>query len=109
MAIQEGGSSVIELGIPYTDPQADGATIQKTNQVAIASGTSDMAQCLAMVKTARGMGLTIPVVLMGYYNPFLQYGIGKLCEDTAEAGANVFIIVDLPPEEAVELSAQCNK
>ena len=60
-----------------------------------------------MVKTARGMGLTIPVVLMEYYNPFLQYGIGKLCEDTAEAGADGFIIVDLPPEEAVELSAQC--
>jgi len=109
MAMQEGGSALIELGIPYTDPQADGATIQKTNQVAIASGTSNIAQCLAMVKAAREMGLTIPVVLMGYYNPFLQFGISKLCEATAEAGADGFIIVDLPPEEAVELSAQCDK
>lgn len=109
MAMQEGGSSVIELGIPYTDPQADGATIQKTNQVAITGGTSDIAQCLAMVKEARGMGLTIPVVLMGYYNPFLQFGVDKLCEEAAAAGADGFIIVDLPPEEAVELSASCHK
>ena len=84
--MQEGGSSVIELGIPYTDPQADGATIQKTNQVAIAAGTSDIASCLAMVSKSREMGLTIPVVLMGYYNPFLQFGIDKLCKETAAAG-----------------------
>merc|ERR1719251_852984 len=53
LAMQEGGASVIELGIPYTDPQADGATIQKTNQVAIAGGTSDISDCLAMLKKAR--------------------------------------------------------
>ena len=107
--MQEGGSSVIELGIPYTDPQADGATIQKTNQVAIAAGTSDISQCLSMVSKSREMGLTIPVVLMGYYNPFLQFGIDKLCKETAAAGADGFIIVDLPPEEAIELSAACTK
>eukprot|EP00559_Dactyliosolen_fragilissimus_P007134 CAMPEP_0184860160 /NCGR_PEP_ID=MMETSP0580-20130426/5109_1 /TAXON_ID=1118495 /ORGANISM="Dactyliosolen fragilissimus" /LENGTH=696 /DNA_ID=CAMNT_0027357175 /DNA_START=229 /DNA_END=2319 /DNA_ORIENTATION=+ len=109
MSMQSGGASVIELGIPYTDPQADGTTIQKTNQVAIAAGTSEISQCLDMVKEARGMGLTIPVVLMGYYNPFLQYGISKLCEDSVTAGADGFIVVDLPPEEAVELSKSCNK
>ncbi len=107
--MQEGGSSVIELGIPYTDPQADGATIQTTNQVAIAAGTSDISSCLAMVAKARTMGLTIPVVLMGYYNPFLQFGIHNLCKETAAAGADGFIIVDLPPEEAMELSTACNK
>ncbi len=107
--MQEGGSSVIELGIPYTDPQADGATIQKTNQVAIAAGTSDISSCLSMVSKSREMGLTIPVVLMGYYNPFLQFGIDKLCKETAAAGADGFIIVDLPPEEAIELSASCTK
>lgn len=100
---------MIELGIPYTDPQADGATIQQTNQIAISGGTSDISQCLAMVKKSREMGLTIPIVLMGYYNPFLQFGIEKLCESSAEAGADGFIIVDLPPEEAVELSASCRK
>jgi len=109
LAMQEGGSAVIELGIPYTDPQADGATIQKTNQVAIAGGTSDIGQCLEMVKQARSMGLTIPVVLMGYYNPFLQFGVHKLCEESAAAGADGFIIVDLPPEETAELSDACKK
>lgn len=109
LAMQEGGASVIELGIPYTDPQADGATIQHTNQVAIKGGTSEIPQCLEMVKKAREMGLTVPVVLMGYYNPFLQYGIDKLCEETKKAGADGFIVVDLPPEEGVELNKACVK
>ena len=107
--MQEGGASVIELGIPYTDPQADGATIQHTNQVAIKGGTSKISQCLEMVTQAREMGLTIPVVLMGYYNPFLQYGIDKLCEDAKAAGADGFIVVDLPPEEGIELNKSCLK
>jgi len=109
LAMQEGGSSVIELGIPYTDPQADGATIQQTNQIAIAGGTSDISDCLNMLSKAREMGLTIPVVLMGYYNPFLQYGLERLCKDASSAGADGFIIVDLPPEEAIELAALCIK
>ena len=109
MAMQEGGASVIELGIPYTDPQADGATIQHTNQVAIAGGTSEINTCLDMVKKARDMGLTVPVVLMGYYNPFLQYGADRLCKETKEAGADGFIVVDLPPEEGVELNQACIK
>eukprot|EP00549_Striatella_unipunctata_P010849 CAMPEP_0118695532 /NCGR_PEP_ID=MMETSP0800-20121206/13249_1 /TAXON_ID=210618 ORGANISM="Striatella unipunctata, Strain CCMP2910" /NCGR_SAMPLE_ID=MMETSP0800 /ASSEMBLY_ACC=CAM_ASM_000638 /LENGTH=710 /DNA_ID=CAMNT_0006594355 /DNA_START=126 /DNA_END=2258 /DNA_ORIENTATION=+ len=109
LAMQEGGASVIELGVPYTDPQADGATIQHTNQVAIASGTSEIKPCLDMLKEARGMGLTIPVVLMGYYNPFLQYGLEKLCKDAQEAEADGFIVVDLPPEEGQELAKSCKK
>jgi tryptophan synthase len=107
--MQEGGASVIELGVPYTDPQADGATIQHTNQVAIKGGTSEINQCLDMVKKAREMGLTVPVVLMGYFNPFLQYGIEKLCEETKEAGADGFIVVDLPPQEGLELNKACLK
>jgi tryptophan synthase len=109
LAMQEGGASVIELGIPYTDPQADGATIQHTNQVAIAGGTSEIGPCLAMVKKAREMGLTVPVVLMGYYNPFYQYGADRLCKETKEAGADGFIVVDLPPEEGTELNKACIK
>src|SRR6056300_1283620 len=105
--MQEGGASIIELGVPYTDPQADGATIQHTNQVAIAGGTSEISSCLELVKQARDMGLTVPVVLMGYYNPFLQYGTEKLCADTKEAGADGFIVVDLPPEEGRELNKAC--
>jgi len=109
MGMQEGGASIIELGIPYTDPQADGATIQLTNQIAIKGGTSELPTCLAMVKKARDMGLTVPVILMGYYNPFMQYGIERLCKDTKEAGGDGFIVVDLPPEEGVELASSCAK
>jgi len=98
---------VIELGIPYTDPQADGATIQHTNQVAIKGGTSKIPQCLDMVRDARKQGLTVPVVLMGYYNPFFQYGVDKLCQETKEAGADGFIVVDLPPEEGMALNKAC--
>jgi tryptophan synthase len=105
--MQEGGADVIELGIPYTDPQADGATIQHTNQVAIKGGTSDLPKCLKMVKQARADGLTVPVVLMGYYNPFFQFGIDKLCDEAKEAGADGFIVVDLPPEEGVQLNQAC--
>lgn len=107
LGMQEGGAAVIELGIPYTDPQADGATIQQTNQVAIKGGTSEIGQSLAMVKKAREQGLTVPVVLMGYYNPFLQYGLEKLCEDANAAGADGFIVVDLPPEEGMQLNKAC--
>ena len=68
-------------------------------------GTSELPTCLAMVKKARDMGLTVPVVLMGYYNPFLQYGIERICKDTKEAGGDGFIVVDLPPKEGVELAS----
>ena len=105
--MQGGGASVIELGVPYTDPQADGATIQHTNQVAIRGGTSEIPQCLEMVRKARELGLTVPVVLMGYYNPFYQYGLEKLCRETSEAGADGFIVVDLPPEEGRLLNRAC--
>ena len=62
-----------------------------------------------MVKKARDMGLTVPVVLMGYYNPFLQYRIERLCKDTKEAGGDGFIVVYLPPEEGVEIASLCTK
>jgi len=109
LALQNSGSALIELGIPYTDPQADGATIQKTNQVAIRNGTSSISQCLEMLKTARSQGLTVPVVLMGYYNPFFQMGIDQMCKEAKEYGADGFIVVDLPPEEGAELALSCNK
>jgi len=109
LAMEEGGASIIELGIPYTDPQADGTTIQQTNQVAIKAGTSNVMQCLEMVKLARSQGLTVPVVLMGYYNPFFQFGIDNMCAKSKEYGADGFIVVDLPPEEGADLAKCCNK
>lgn len=99
LAMQKGGADVIELGVPFTDPQADGTTIQKANEVALTFGVS-LSTCIQMVATARAQGLTVPVVFMGYANPFLAYGLDRLMEDCSIAGVDGFIVVDLPPEEA---------
>ena len=99
---QDGGVDVIELGMPFSDPIADGPTIQVSNTVALENGVS-LEQTLDLVKQARDQGVTVPIILMGYYNPILNYGEEKLIRDAAEAGANGFIIVDLPPEEAIKV------
>lgn len=98
LAMQAGGADILELGIPFTDPQADGATIQKANEVALTHGVT-LQSCIDIVAAARDRGLTIPIVLMGYYNPFLSYGIDRLMESASKAGVDGFIVVDLPPEE----------
>ena len=104
LALEKGGADVIELGVPFTDPMADGATIQVCNEVALQQGVG-LTQCLDYVKKARESGLETPVILMGYYNPFRAYGLEKLASDAAACGVDGFIIVDLPPEEAPELTA----
>jgi tryptophan synthase len=96
--MQSGGADVVELGVPFTDPQADGATIQKANEVALKFGVS-LGSCIEMVAVARSRGLVVPVVLMGYYNPFLSYGLDNLMDKSKAAGVDGFIVVDLPPEE----------
>lgn len=98
-ALQEGGADVIELGVPFSDPLADGAVIQKASNIAIKNGMS-VTKVLDTVTAARAAGVTAPVVLMGYLNPLLAYGIDRLAKDAKTAGVNGFIIVDLPPEEA---------
>lgn len=98
LAMQAGGADVLELGIPFTDPQADGATIQKANEVALSHGVN-LKSCIDIVRQARAKGLTIPLVLMGYYNPFLAYNLDHLMVDSKSAGIDGFIVVDLPPEE----------
>jgi tryptophan synthase len=97
---------IIELGLPFTDPIADGPTIQKANTQALANGVT-IPMVLDMVRTARRKGLQVPVLFMGYYNPVLQYGEEQMLKDTKEAGANGFIMVDLPPEEAVRFRNLC--
>jgi tryptophan synthase len=109
LAMQAGGTGVIELGVPYTDPQADGAVIQVANKIAIEGGTDSVRQCLEFVKEARSRGLTVPVVLMGYYNPFFQYGIDGLAKDAAAAGVDGFVVVDLPPEEGANFVAKTSE
>jgi tryptophan synthase len=97
---------VIELGIPFTDPIADGPTIQKSNNKALENGVN-IPIVLEMVRSARKQGLQAPVLLMGYYNPVLQYGEVRLLQEAKEAGVNGFIMVDLPPEEAIRFRNLC--
>ncbi len=94
-----GGASIIELGVPFSDPLADGATIQRANQVALEHGVT-MTDCIALARQLRAHGVTTPLVLMGYYNTWLNYGLERWCADAAAAGVDGAIIVDLPPEEA---------
>ncbi|KAJ1679774.1 hypothetical protein EV182_001353 [Spiromyces aspiralis] len=100
LGLQRGGVDVIEMGIPFTDPLADGPTIQEAHIDALKNNV-DIDVCFEILKKARSQGLHIPVVFMGYYNPVMQYGEQKFAERSAQAGANGSIIVDLPPEEAV--------
>jgi tryptophan synthase alpha subunit len=106
LAMEAGGGDVIELGMPFTDPLADGATIQHANQVALEQQVH-LEDCLAMVAEARSQGLRAPVLLMGYYNPILAMGEAQTVQRAREAGADGFIVVDLPPEEAGDFLAAC--
>ncbi|EPY51891.1 tryptophan synthase [Schizosaccharomyces cryophilus OY26] len=106
--LQAGGAGVIELGVPFSDAVADGPTICKGNEVALKNKVSLMT-VFDTVKRAREAGVTIPIILMGYYNPIYNYGDTKTIQKTKEVGANGFIIVDLPPEEAVGFRAECAK
>lgn len=95
------GADLIEIGVPFSDPMADGATVQHASQIALEQGVT-LADCLAMARQARVDGVTIPILLMGYTNPFLQYGFTRLAQDAATAGVDGFIIPDLPLEESAE-------
>lgn len=108
LGMQEGGVDIIELGVPFSDPIADGPTIQVANNVAIDNGVT-VVKCLELVAQAREAGVSVPIILMGYFNPIMKYGEEKLVEDAAKAGASGFIVVDLPPEEAVEFRSTCAK
>jgi tryptophan synthase len=104
--MEAGGVDVIELGMPFTDPIADGPTIQTANTVALQNKVT-ISDCLQIIRDARKRGLKAPVMLMGYYNPVLSYGEERLIKDAKEAGANGFIMVDLPPEEAIKFRDHC--
>ncbi|KAJ2486672.1 hypothetical protein EV174_000984 [Coemansia sp. RSA 2320] len=106
LELEKGGVDLVELGIPFTDPLADGPTIQEAHLAALSHGT-DIDVCMAMVSEARARGLQIPVLFMGYYNPIMQYGERELVESCAQAGVDGYIVVDLPPEEAVSFRALC--
>ncbi len=105
-ALVAAGADMLELGMPFSDPLADGATIQRTTDIALKNGV-DIAFCLETVRQLRSNGMTIPLLLMGYYNPVFQYGAERFVHDATEAGADGFIIPDLPPEEADDFHAAC--
>lgn len=96
-ALQESGADIIELGMPYSDPLADGETIQQSSSVALANGMN-MQVLFEQLKDMR-KEISIPVVLMGYMNPVLQYGFEKFCEDAAAVGIDGLILPDLPAHE----------
>ncbi len=101
------GTDIIELGMPFSDPAADGPTIDRAAQRALAAGAS-MKQTFSMVKDFRETNNTTPIVLMGYYNPVHAYGAERFCTDAAATGVDGLIIVDLPPEEDEELRLPAN-
>jgi len=105
-AIAEARADLIELGLPFSDPLADGPTIQHSTQIARENGTT-MRDCLEMVRQLRGVGLTQPFLLMGYTNPILSFGKEKFVTEASRAGADGLIIPDLPVEEAGELESAC--
>jgi len=98
-AIAEDGADLIELGIPFSDPLADGPTIQVSSQKALGNGMT-LSLCLEQAASLRGQGVTIPIVFMGYYNPIYQFGIERFAAQAAASGVDGVIIPDLPPEEA---------
>src|SRR5690349_9932686 len=101
-ALPKAGSDVIELGIPFTDPMADGPSIQAAGLRALKNGTT-LKKTLELVRGFRKDDNVTPLVLMGYYNPIYIYGVDKFLADAKAAGVDGLIIVDLPPEEDDEL------
>ena len=100
--LPDAGADVIELGMPFTDPMADGPAIQLANIRALA-GKQGMQQTLQMVREFRVGNQSTPLVLMGYYNPIFVYGVERFIADAKEAGVDGLIVVDLPPEHNDEL------
>jgi tryptophan synthase alpha chain len=102
----EAGADLLELGIPFSDPLADGPTIQAATQKSLANGTT-VKDCLAMSCELRQQGIDTPALLMGYINPIMAYGLEQFVAEAAEAGVDGLIVPDLPPEEAGELETMC--
>lgn len=103
-AVIEAGADLLELGVPFSDPLADGATVQHSTQQALANGIT-LADCLATVGRLRERGVTAPLTLMGYYNPIYQMGLARFAAGAAAVGVDGVIVPDLPPEEAADLDA----
>ena len=107
-ALAENGADIIEVGMPFSDPMADGPTIQKACERALNAGM-DLAGVLEICRQFRQRYKSVPLVLMGYLNPMWRYGLEKLAKDSAAAGVDGFLVVDCPPEEAPQLQEHLQK
>jgi tryptophan synthase alpha chain len=105
-ALVDAGAEMVEIGVPFSDPIADGPSVQATSQIALDNGTR-LPDCIQLVRELRAEGITAPFLLMGYYNPILKYGIERYVADSAEAGVDGFIVPDLSAEEADTLRQEC--
>lgn len=101
-ALPAAGADIIELGVPFTDPMADGPAIQEANLRALAAGIS-LRKILGMVRDFRAADPATPIVLMGYFNPIHAYGVDAFVADARAAGVDGLIVVDVPPEEDIEI------
>lgn len=106
-ALEKGGADVLEIGVPFSDPMADGPVIQKSSERALKKG-ANLKKVLSLVAGFRKKSAA-PIVLMGYFNPILSYGLEAFARDAAKAGVDGTIVVDLPPEESVELDRALKK
>ncbi len=107
-ALAKAEADGFEIGMPFSDPLADGPTVQAATQVALENGIT-VRHCLDAVRTLRARGIRQPMLLMGYLNPLLTYGLEAFVRDAKEAGADGLIVPDLPPEEADDLRAACER
>ncbi len=107
LALADAGADMVELGIPFSDPLADGPTIQTSSQIALQNGVG-LGDIFRMAETIRTKS-EIPLLLMGYYNPLFTYGLNKFAKDVSSSGVDGLIIPDLPPEEGGELSKVCRQ
>ena len=107
LELEQRGADIIELGVPFSDPVADGPTIQRASLRALQRGTTlhEIVRTVGMIRKSS----LIPIVLMTYYNPILAYGVQTFCREAARAGVDGVIVPDLPPEEAEDLTAACRE
>lgn len=106
-ALPAAGADIIEIGMPFSDPMADGAVIQAAGIRALSAGAT-VSKIIAMVREFRKNNNETPIILMGYFNPVYRYGVEKFCKDSVSAGVDGVIIVDLPPEEEGEIRPHLN-
>jgi tryptophan synthase alpha subunit len=106
IALIEGGADIVEIGIPFSDPLADGVTVQRAGFSALAGGMTPSG-CIDVIRQVRARGVETPLLLMGYYNSVLAGGQDEFCRQVAAAGGDGLIVVDLPPEEANDLHQAC--